>query len=212
MFTGIVEEIGTVQSIQTGSAACVLTVAAETVTADVHIGDSIAVNGTCLTVCRADAHCFSADVMPETMRRTNLGALKRGSKVNLERAMPANGRFGGHIVSGHIDGTGTVKELKPEGNAVWVTVAAGAEILRYLVEKGSVAIDGISLTVARVSERGFAVSVIPHTAKETILLSRKPGDAVNLECDIIAKYTEKLLRPAKPDGISAEFLMQHGFL
>lgn len=212
MFTGIVEEIGTVQGIQNGAASCVLTVAAETVTSDVHIGDSIAVNGTCLTVCRADAHSFSADVMPETMRRTNLGSLKRGSRVNLERAMPANGRFGGHIVSGHIDGTGTVRELKPEGNAVWVTVSAGAEILRYIVEKGSVAIDGISLTAARVTERDFAVSVIPHTAQETVLLSRKPGDTVNLECDIIAKYTEKLLKPQKTGGVTAELLMRHGFL
>ncbi|MBR6107010.1 MAG: riboflavin synthase [Oscillospiraceae bacterium] len=212
MFTGIIEEIGTVRRVQTGTAACVLTVSAEKVLEDVHIGDSIAVNGTCLTVCRTDGSSFSADVMPETLRRTNLGALRPGSRVNLERAMPANGRFGGHIVSGHIDGTGTVRQMKREENAVWVTVSADASLLRYLVEKGSVAIDGISLTVARVSGQDFAVSVIPHTAQETTLLSRKPGDTVNLECDIIAKYTEKLLMPQQQSGISADFLAKHGFL
>lgn len=212
MFTGIIEEIGTVRQIQTGTASCVLTVAAKTVLEDVHIGDSIAVNGTCLTVCRTDGSSFTADVMPETMRRTDLGRLHPGSSVNLERAMPANGRFGGHIVTGHIDGTGTVRQMKREENAVWVTIAADADILRYIVEKGAIAIDGISLTVAGVSAQDFAVSVIPHTAKETTLLSRKPGDTVNLECDVIAKYTEKLLRPQQQSGISTDFLAKHGFL
>lgn len=211
MFTGIIEEVGTVQHIRMGAASCVLTVAAETVLSDVHIGDSIAVNGTCLTVCEFSAKSFSADVMPETMRRTNLGKLAPGSRVNLERAMAANGRFGGHIVSGHIDGTGTIKSLKREDNAVWVTVAAESSLLRYIVEKGSVAIDGISLTVARVSPQDFAVSIIPHTGAETTLLTRKPGDMVNLECDIIAKYVEKLC--GKPEGgLTAGFLAEHGFL
>lgn len=212
MFTGIIEEIGTVQKIQNGTNACVLTVSAQNVLSGVRIGDSIAVNGTCLTVCRADSGSFSADVMPETMRRTNLGNLHPGSKVNLERAMPANGRFGGHFVSGHIDGTGTIRLMRREENAVWVTVAADASILRYIAEKGSVAIDGISLTVAAVTEQDFSVSVIPHTAQETTLLSRHTGEAVNLECDIIAKYTEKLLRPQRQNGISAGFLAEHGFL
>ncbi len=212
MFTGIIEEIGTVKQIQTAAASCILTVSATAVLKDIRIGDSIAVNGACLTVCRFDAGSFTADVMPETMRRTNLGRLRPGSSVNLERAMSANGRFGGHIVTGHIDGTGTVSRTKREENAVWVTVRADAEILRYIVEKGSVAIDGISLTVARVTEQDFSVSVIPHTGKETTLLSRQPGDAVNLECDIIAKYTEKLLKPQKSGGITEAFLMQHGFL
>ena len=212
MFTGIIEETGTVKQVQNGSSACVLTISAALILSDIHLGDSIAVNGTCLTVCRTDGSSFSADVMPETMRRTNLGSLRQGSKVNPERAMSANGRFGGHIVSGHIDGTGTVRKLQREENAVWVTVAADASVLRYLVEKGSVAIDGISLTVARVSQQDFSVSVIPHTAQQTTLLSRKPGDTVNLECDILAKYTEKLLRPQQHDGISADFLAQHGFL
>ena len=212
MFTGIIEEIGTVQKIQNGTNACVLTVSAQNVLSGVRIGDSIAVNGTCLTVCRADSGSFSADVMPETMRRTNLGNLHPGSKVNLERAMPANGRFGGHFVSGHIDGTGTIRLMRREENAVWVTVAADASILRYIAEKGSVAIDGISLTVAAVTEQDFSVSVIPHTARETTLLSLHTGEAVNLECDIIAKYTEKLLRPQRQNGISAGFLAEHGFL
>ncbi len=212
MFTGIIEEIGTVQKIRMGSSSCVLTVAAEKVLADVHIGDSIAVNGTCLTVCDFQVRSFSADVMPETMRRTNLGRLTPGSPVNLERAMPADGRFGGHIVSGHIDGTGTVKSLKREDNAVWVTVAADQAILRYIVEKGSVAIDGISLTVAKVTTQFFVVSVIPHTGAETTLLTRKPGDFVNLECDIVAKYVEKLCGKPQQDGVTADFLAEHGFL
>lgn len=207
MFTGIIEEVGIVRQIRTG----VLTIAAKKVLSDVHTGDSIAVNGTCLTVCAHDADSFSADVMPETMRRTNLGALKAGSRVNLERAMPADGRFGGHIVSGHIDGTGTVRSLRQEGNAVWVTVAADSALLRYIVEKGSIAIDGISLTVAKVTAQDFAVSIIPHTGAETTLLQRKAGDAVNLECDIVAKYVEKLCGKSS-GGMSADFLAQHGFL
>lgn len=213
MFTGIIEEVGSIRHIRMGSASCVITVAASKVLADVHIGDSIAVNGTCLTVCRFDGGSFSADVMPETMRRTNLGTLAPGSAVNLERAMAANGRFGGHIVSGHIDGTGTVSSLRREDNAVWVTIAAGAPLLRYIVEKGSIAIDGISLTVAKVSPQDFAVSVIPHTGEETTLLHRKPGDIVNLECDVIAKYVEKLLgKGTAKGGISPQFLAEHGFI
>ena len=213
MFTGIIEEIGHITHIRTGGSTCTVTVAAHTVLTDVRIGDSIAVNGTCLTVCSFDAGHFSADVMPETMRRTNLGSLTPGAPVNLERAMAAGGRFGGHIVSGHIDGTGSIRSLRHEGNAVWVTVTAAPELLRYIVEKGSIAIDGISLTVAAVTAQDFSVSVIPHTGSETTLLARKPGDAVNLECDILAKYVEKLCRPAKESGgISQDFLAEHGFL
>ena len=211
MFTGIIEEVGTVRSIRMGTASCVLTVAAKKVLTDVHIGDSIAVNGTCLTVCSADSTAFSADVMPETMRRTNLGKLAPGSSVNLERAMAADGRFGGHIVSGHIDGTGTITRLKREDNAVWVTIMADADVLKYIVQKGSIAIDGISLTVADVTSQHFSVSVIPHTGEATTLLSRKPGDMVNLECDVIAKYVEKLCKPQK-GGVSAQFLAEHGFI
>lgn len=212
MFTGIIEEVGRIRHVQTGGASCVLTVEASRVLSDVQIGDSIAVNGTCLTVCRFDAVCFSADVMPETMRRTNLGTLVPGSQVNLERAMAANGRFGGHIVSGHIDGTGQVRSLLREENAVWVTIAAGRELLHYIVEKGSIAIDGISLTVARVTAQDFAVSIIPHTGAETTLLHRKPGDVVNLECDILAKYIEKMLDRSESSDITPHFLAEHGFI
>ncbi|MBR1528264.1 MAG: riboflavin synthase [Oscillospiraceae bacterium] len=213
MFTGIIEEIGNIRKIQTGADTCVLTVSASKILSDLHIGDSIAVNGTCLTVCKFDQTCFSADVMPETMRRTNLGSLKSGSPVNLERAMSANGRFGGHIVSGHIDGTGVIKSLKKEKNAVWVKISAKPEILKYIVEKGSVAIDGISLTVAKISNQDFSVSIIPHTGEETILLQKKAGEIVNLECDIIAKYVEKLCNFRNPSGgISENFLAEHGFL
>ena len=212
MFTGIIEEVGTIRHVQTGGTSCVLTVGATKILSDVQIGDSIAVNGTCLTVCRFDAGSFSADVMPETMRRTNLGMLAPGSKVNLERALAANGRFGGHIVSGHIDGTGQIRSLVREENAVWVTVMARPELLHYVVEKGSIAIDGISLTVAKVTKQDFAVSIIPHTGAETTLLQRKPGDIVNLECDIIAKYIEKLLGNGGSGGITPHFLAEHGFI
>ncbi len=212
MFTGIVEEIGIIRDIRRGSGSCILTVNAHTVLEDIHVGDSIAVNGTCLTVCRYDGSCFSADVMPETMQRTNLGSLIPGSPVNLERAMAADGRFGGHIVSGHIDGTGTVSAMRRDDNAVWVTIAASPQVLHYIVEKGSVAIDGISLTVAKISETDFAVSVIPHTGAQTTLLRKKPGDPVNLECDIIGKYVEKLCsRETSGSGITAAFLAEHGF-
>ncbi len=212
MFTGIIEEIGTIRRIEYAAKSCVLIVSAKTVLEDVHIGDSIAVNGTCLTVCRFDKDSFSADVMPETMRRTNLGTLKNGSNVNLERAMPANGRFGGHIVSGHIDGTGRVSAKRREDNAVWVTIAADSAILRYIVEKGSIAIDGISLTVAAVTSSDFSVSIIPHTGAETTLLQKNTGDIVNLECDIVAKYIEKLCGSGKSGGITEDFLAKHGFM
>lgn len=212
MFTGIIEEVGTIRSIRTAANACVLTIDAAKVLEDVHIGDSIAVNGTCLTVCSFGQGSFSADVMPETMRRTNLGTLHSGSPVNLERAMAADGRFGGHIVSGHIDGTGQLVSYRREDNAVWVTVAAKPDILRYIVEKGSIAIDGISLTVARVTSSDFAVSIIPHTGTETTLLHKKPGDLLNLECDIIAKYVEKLCGGQRSGGITEDFLARHGFM
>lgn len=158
------------------------------------IGDSICVNGVCLTVTSLSESGFSADVMNETLSRSNLGFLKKGSSVNLERAMSANGRFGGHFVSGHIDGTGTILKMKNDGNAVWIYVSCSSEILNLIVEKGSIAIDGISLTVASVSEKDFSVSVIPHTRSETNLLSKKEGDTVNLENDIIGKYVERLMK------------------
>lgn len=211
MFTGIIEEIGSIKDIRTDNSACVLTVSAKKIIEDMNIGDSIAVNGTCLTVCNFNKCEFSADVMPETMRRTNLGKLVKGNKVNLERAMPINGRFGGHIVSGHIDSTGIVKSIKQKINAVWIEISTSKEIHKYIVEKGSIAIDGTSLTVAKVSNNSFSVSMIPHTAKETTLLYHKPGDTVNLECDIIAKYIEKLCKKDS-DDISINFLAKHGFI
>ena len=178
------------------------------------IGDSIAVNGVCLTVTALLPDGFTADVMPETLRRSSLGALQTGDGVNLERAMPADGRFGGHIVSGHIDGLGRVASFRREENAVWLSIAADPALLRLVVEKGSIAIDGVSLTVAAVSDAGFQVSIIPHTAKETILLQKKAGDGVNLETDIVGKYVARLLgggacAPAK--GIDMDFLAEHGF-
>ena len=197
MFTGIIEEIGTVKKISLGGKSGSLEIGAKKVLEGTAVGDSIAVNGVCLTVTGMNSSSFTADVMAETVRRSSLGSLSVGSGVNLERAMAANGRFGGHIVSGHIDGTGTISRLVREEIAVWVHVKTSAEILRLMVEKGSIAIDGISLTVALVNETEFAVSVIPHTAEETTLLSKKVGDTVNLENDIVGKYVEKLLGGAR---------------
>ena len=213
MFTGIIEEVGAVRRIERGAKGARLTIAAKTVLEGTRIGDSIATNGVCLTVTDLTADSFSADVMAESLRRSGLGALQAGSPVNLERAMPLDGRFGGHIVSGHIDGTGTLASLRREDNAVWLTVRAAPALLRYIVEKGSVAIDGVSLTVAAVDGIGFSVSIIPHTGAQTILLGKKPGDTVNLECDVIGKYVEKLLGPygQAQGGITMEFLAQNGF-
>lgn len=214
MFTGIIEELGTVKSLVISGSSGKISVAASKVLENTKIGDSIAVNGVCLTVVSMDAGGFTADVMAETVRRTSLSLCKKGSKVNLERAMAADGRFGGHIVAGHVDGTGIVKSLVKEENAVWVTIDAGREITDLVVEKGSIAIDGISLTVAAVTPSGFKVSVIPHTGEETTLLSRKTGDPVNLETDIVGKYVRKLMGLEKPSGsessgITMEFLMEN---
>lgn len=215
MFTGIIEEVGTVISVQKGAASSFIEIKAETVLSDVHTGDSIAVNGVCLTVVSFSSASFRADVMNETLSRSSLGSLKQGSPVNLERAMAAGGRFGGHIVSGHIDGTGVITDIKKDGIAHWYTISANAAILRYIVEKGSIAIDGISLTVARVGDSSFAVSIIPHTAAKTVLSAKKIGDTVNLENDIIGKYVEKLMKPegdmSEKNGITMEFLAQNGF-
>ncbi len=216
MFTGIVEEVGTVKAVTFGSITGQIELKARTVLEGTKLGDSIAVNGVCLTVTRLSADGFTADVMPETLRRTNLGALRPGDRVDLERAMAAGGRFGGHIVSGHIDATGTITEQRHEGNATWVRIQAPAEVLRLIVEKGSITIDGISLTVATVSKQDFQVSIIPHTGSETILLTKRPGDAVNLENDIIGKYVQKLLQPAEvperaESKISLAWLAENGF-
>ena len=212
MCPGIIEEIGTVRRIEHGAKGARLTIQAKTVLEDTRIGDSIATNGVCLTVVSMTGDSFSADVMAESLRRSSLGTLQGGSPVNLERAMAANGRFGGHIVSGHIDGTGTIASQKREDNAVWVKIKTPAPLLRYIVEKGSIAIDGVSLTVAAMTDTDFSVSIIPHTGAQTILLGKKPGDPVNLECDVIGKYVEKLTAPHKTGGISTNFLAENGFL
>lgn len=215
MFTGIIEETGAIQAVRRGTRSAVLSIAAKKILSDLHTGDSVAVNGVCLTATSVDANGFTADVMHETLNRSALGALEAGSPVNLERAMAADGRFGGHIVSGHIDGVGKITAVTQDDNAVWYTVEPPPELLRYIVEKGSIAIDGISLTVATVTGTSFSVSVIPHTASVTILGKKRAGGTVNLETDIIGKYVESLLRPreAAPAGsrITKEFLLQHGF-
>lgn len=219
MFTGIVEEVGKIKNIKKGIKSSILEIKGSKIFDDIHIGDSIAVNGICLTVTSFNNTTFTADVMPETMQRTSLGILKTDSLVNLERAMPANGRFGGHIVSGHIDSTGIITNLKKDDNAVWITISTDKNILKYIVEKGSIAIDGISLTVAYVNDKVFKVSIIPHTKENTALLSKKVNDIVNLECDIVGKYIEKFLnfeqnniKNKKDTNISKNFLIENGFI
>lgn len=212
MFTGIVEEIGTVLGIKKGIKSAVITIKAEKIMEDMHDGDSIAVNGVCLTVISFADGQFSADVMPETLNRSSLGKLKPGSHVNLERAMAADGRFGGHIVAGHIDGTGDIQEVRKDDNAVWYTIKTDSKIMRYVIEKGSIAIDGISLTVADTGRDYFQVSIIPHTLQETILPEKGKGDIVNLENDCVGKYVEHLLGLEKETGgITMDFLRKNGF-
>ena len=217
MFTGIIEETGTLERTWRGRDSAVLRIRACKVLTDVKPGDSIAVNGVCLTVTSFDTVGFTADVMHETLNRSSLGALQPGSRVNLERAMPANGRFGGHIVAGHVDGTGQVIQIRKDDNAVWYTISAQPEVLRYVVEKGSIAIDGISLTVASVSAADFSVSVIPHTVAVTNLKDRRAGDMVNLENDMVGKYIEKFMLnrnetvQSEKTQLTREFLSRHGF-
>ena len=217
MFTGIVEEKGKVRYLQLNGESGILSVKAKKVLEGTMIGDSIAVNGVCLTVTSLQPDGFTADVMAETIRRSSLGSCKAGSAVNLERAMAADGRFGGHIVSGHIDGTGVIRSMIREENAIWVSIGTSTQILHLIVEKGSICIDGISLTVAKVDEAGFQVSVIPHTGEETTLLEKVPGDPVNLENDMIGKYVERLMgiqnneKEKKGSGITMEFLENSGF-
>lgn len=219
MFTGIVEEMGRLQGRQ-GSrlGGAELNIAARMILDDLKIGDSVAVNGVCLTAVQLGQGSFTAQVMPETLRKTNLYLLEPGQRVNLERALALGGRLGGHLVSGHVDGTGTLVRRLNEGNAVVLYFRAPPEILRYIIAKGSIAIDGVSLTVAGLEEDGFSVSLIPHTAAETTLGDKKPGDLVNLETDLIGKYVEKLLQPYRTAGepekqsITAAFLQENGFI
>ncbi|MBO8127573.1 MAG: riboflavin synthase [Peptococcaceae bacterium] len=216
MFTGIIEELGTLQRIERAPESARLVIQAKKVLEKVNLGDSIAVNGVCLTVIDFAPTWFSVDVMAETLAKTNLSKLKPGHKVNLERAMQVGGRLGGHLVTGHIDGIGTIVRREPHGIAVVFFIEAPPEIIRYTVKKGSIAIDGISLTVVDVDKKGFSVSIIPHTFEMTTLGFKKVGDSVNLEADIIAKYVEKMLRRDENDtpvrDIDADFLARHGFL
>lgn len=215
MFTGIIEEMGIIDAIQKSSISSSLQIKAKIITADLNIGDSVAVNGVCLTVTTFTDNFFSADVMNETLDRSNLGSLTQGSNVNLERAMLANGRFGGHIVSGHIDGTGQITSIKNDDNAVWYTIKTTPKIINYIIEKGSITIDGISLTVADVSHCQFSVSVISHTRNVTTLSQKKVGSTVNLENDIIGKYIEKFISnndAIKPESkLTKDFLLKAGF-
>lgn len=217
MFTGLVEELGRVKSLARGARSVRLTVGAKAIMGDVKLGDSIAVNGTCLTVVDFGDSWFTADVMPETVERTAMAGLKNGDVVNLERTLRVGDRLGGHIVSGHIDGVGVIRAKETNDNAVIVRIGAPAAVMRYIVEKGSVAIDGISLTVVAAGPDWFTVSLIPHTAAVTTLGFKGVGAPVNLEADVIGKYVEKLLGLAPPQGaegksgLSAEFLAEHGF-
>ena len=212
MFTGIVEELGSVRQITRTSDKQRIAISCNKILEDIHLGDSIAVNGVCLTVVDFDSSGFCADVMNETFSRSSLGFLTSGSNVNLERAMSAQGRFGGHIVSGHIDGTGTIRNIRRDANAVWFEISSDEKILNYIVEKGSIAIDGISLTVACVSKTSFQVSIIPHTLDATILGKRKRGDLVNLENDVIGKYIKKFVDERNDSkGLTREFLLSNGF-
>lgn len=215
MFTGIVEELGKIKSISLSGSSGKLSVQAKKVLEGTKIGDSIAVNGICLTVTAMSSDSFTADVMAETIRRSSLKGCGPGELVNLERAMAADGRFGGHMVAGHIDGIGVVTSLEKEENAVWVTIKTSSEILKYIIEKGSIAIDGISLTVAYVYEECFKVSVIPHTGEETTLLKKRNGDIVNLENDLVGKYVEKLLfyrgKEEQGSALSMDMLKEYGF-
>ena len=216
MFTGIVEELGIIRKLHVSGHLGSIEIEAHKVLRNTNVGDSIAVNGICLTVTALGKDFFTADIMAETVRRSSLKNATSGDFVNLERAMAADGRFGGHIVSGHVDGTGTILSMKREENAVWVTISAAPSIMKFIVEKGSVCLDGISLTVAAVGESDFKVSVIPHTGEETTLLKKKSGNTINIENDIIGKYVDRLLNfkdssPSEGGGITMDFLRKYDF-
>lgn len=216
MFTGIIEEIGKVHAIIKSNKSAKIDINASKVLQDIKIGDSISTNGVCLTVTEYSPSAFVVDVMAETMRKSSLYQLNPGDEVNLERALRAGDRLGGHIVSGHIDGTGIITDIGKEDNAIWVTISAPYELLKYIILKGSIAIDGISLTVAYVDDKTLKVSVIPHTREVTTLFKKKVGDMVNLECDMVGKYIEKLLKPMETKEekkvIDLDYLSENGFL
>ena len=207
MFTGIIEEIGVVRATRVGG----LTISANRVREEMVVGDSVAVNGVCLTVMNLSRDAFSVDIMPETIRHTNLGVLHAGGRVNLERALKLDGRLGGHLVTGHVDVTGRVVSLVPEGNAVLFRCAAPPQVMRYVVDKGFIAVDGASLTVVDHDATSFTVSLVSYTRENTVLGDRHPSSLVNLEVDIIAKYVEALVRESHP-GVTLDLLTEHGFL
>jgi riboflavin synthase len=211
MFTGIVEELGSVKTLRRDAGAARLTISASLVLESTSIGDSICVNGVCLTVVEMNKNEFSADVAVETLRVTNLGELKVGAKVNLERALQLSARIGGHLVSGHVDAVGRIRDKREEGNGWRIFIDAPETVLRYVIRKGSIAIDGISLTVADVDTSGFSIAMIPHTAKLTTLGYKTAGDSVNLESDIIGKYVERLLSGRVEGGVNLELLKKTGF-
>jgi riboflavin synthase len=217
MFTGIIEEKGKVKSIRETGEAIEMVIEAPGILKDVKLGDSIAVNGVCLTVTAFTDRTFSVALMPETVRATSLKLLKNGSRVNLERAMAAGGRFGGHFVTGHVDGTGTIVSKRKEANAVYYDIQVSGELRKYMMLKGSVAVDGTSLTIFGTSDNTFTISIIPHTIEETIIGSRGPGDLVNIETDMLAKYIEQFLFHRLPgdrdasEKLTESFLKEHGF-
>lgn len=216
MFTGIIEEIGKIQTISTGEKSSRLTIVANKVLEDLRYGDSIATDGVCLTVADLQGMTFVADVMAQTLRNSTLGDLRVGNQVNLERALQLNTRLGGHLVSGHIDCRGTIVRVHYEDIARWVSIRIPQEYMRYLIPKGSVAVDGISLTVANLEDNSFSVSTIPVTQQDTTLTQKKEGDCVNVELDVLAKYTERLLNFKKQEiskpKVSEAFLRENGFL
>ena len=212
MFTGIIEEVGTIRSIRRGSQSVSLEVEAQRVLEETRIGDSINTDGVCLTVAALQSNGFIVDVMPETMTRTTFNKLNPGSKVNLDRALRLSDRLGGHIVSGHIDGIGRIMERRKEDNAEWFRISADNLILNYIVTKGSVAIDGISLTVINVDKRSMTIGIIPHTQTETTILQKRVEAEVNIECDILGKYVEKLIQGENRDGVTLESLAKNGFI
>ncbi|TLY28442.1 MAG: riboflavin synthase [Nitrospirae bacterium] len=218
MFTGIVEEMGVVKALEHNPKGTRLTILASTILDDLAVGASVSIDGACLTVVALNDQEFSVDVSPETLSATTLGKLAAGGPVNLERALRINERIGGHLVAGHVEGVGSIRDRRQEGNAILLTIEAPKEVLRYCVSKGSITVDGISLTINEVSERSFTVAIIPHTAKVTALGLKHPGDPVNLESDLIGKYVERLLQardhlpPQQSPAIDRDYLRKRGLL
>jgi len=211
MFTGIIEEIGTIKTMQKGTKSIALTIQAQKVLEDIKLGDSVATNGVCLTVTSITHSTFTVDVMYETLNRSNMKDLKLNDRVNLERALTLNTRLGGHMVSGHIDGVGVIKDIRKEDIAHIYTIQVEQKLLKYMIEKGSIAIDGISLTLIEIGHDYFRISIIPHTKQETILSTKKERDSVNIEVDLIGKYIEKFTKSDKTNGLTMDQLKNYGY-